>query len=242
MVGVRSIIATGHYLFLYPFLLLTVGAGYQAASARGRHLFWLFSFLVACETATVYPDVLSFFNSAASAVPRRAGDGLRILFRIGDRGFRFWPAGCAVTLSIRFFWPTRARAIRASTAFPIRMFYRKRLFPPPIMETFSPNGRAAFTSRWEQKSCSRNKPGMGWLEAHRRPVACLGGSVLVFNLTGDAEALRWLSAFYAETNRPRRLCRRSGGVQLGSEAQRHPGAKGINQNIHRRSMPPATNV
>ncbi len=61
-------------------------------------------------------------------------------------------------------------------------------------------------------------PYFTWIQANRRPIAVVGQTFMVYDLSKDREAFEWMSAVYRQTNRPaleRLSLERAKGIRAG---------------------------
>jgi hypothetical protein len=159
-----------HVLPVYPLLYLFVA--WQLARPR---LAWVLGALMICaavETAAVHPDYLSFFNIAAGGAPNGARflvdsniDWGQDVYRLAD-------------------W-LKANAAGRPYAIRLQGFHYKAMLSAlgldPQSRDAPPHGRL-LCIEWNSMTFDGQLP---WLSAHR-PIARIGDSILVYDLTGPA--------------------------------------------------------
>ncbi len=201
MVSTRSIIATGQYFFLYPFLAVTAAAvaSVQEFPVRLASKVLVGSMILSC--LWVHPGYLSYFNILAGGSSH------------GDRWLsdsdQDWGQGLPALAD----WIKREKLSQIllgySGAGDPRVYgiaYQDVISPALITATY----RGEIFAQWPGRlvlvlSCKvaqTESALLGWLLKNREPVAKVGNTFLVYDLTHDKEALDWLSWFYRFTRRP----------------------------------------
>jgi len=203
MLGVRSIIASGHYLFIYPLLAMAVGASFSDVSItrRVRGVWIAVLLLMGAETLITHPHHLAYMSPLVGGTSQGYrwlsdsdqdwGQGLPLLAQ--------WLRKEKVDQVLLAYSGTgdpRVYGIRYQNVFSpalVSQEYRGEIFP-------SWNGRILLAL--STKVAQSEPAAFQWLLQNRKPFFGAGPTFLLFDLTQDSEARVWLAAFYRETGRP----------------------------------------
>lgn len=199
MVIVRSIIATGQYFFVYPFLCWLCAAGFNASGLWLRRILVIFGLWSFFDGAAVRNDPLAYFN---------------LLVGGPEQGWRYladsdqdWGQGLPLLAK---WMKTRQMPhvlLAYSGAGDPRMYgihYQDVISPALITEHY----RGETFDSWPggvhlavgTKVLQSEPYWLGWLRK-RTPTSRLGGSIFIYDLTHDPEALARTVHLYEATGR-----------------------------------------
>jgi len=203
MIGVRSIIASGHYLFVYPLLAMAIGAAFSPSVLnRAIKGILLFVFLLMTgETLAVHPNHLAYMTPLV-------GGSLQGYRWLSDSD-QDWGQG----LPLLGAWLRREQIAQVLLAYSgsgdPRVYgiqYQDVFCPAVISGEYRGEVFPAWPGRMILAISSKviqSEPGaFEWLMKNRRPQFSAGPTFLIFDLTQDGQARAWLADFYRQTGRP----------------------------------------
>jgi hypothetical protein len=203
MLGVRSIIASGHYLFVFPFLLWVCAAGYAAWREDPTHrriAVFVVAVFLSAESFSAWSSPLAFTNISVGGT---------------NQGWKYmadsdqdWGQGLPVLAA----WLRREKIQQVFLAY--AGAGDPRLYSIRYQDVFSPalvskEYRGEIFKSWPDRmilalgtKVAQSEPAaFAWILQNRKPTFPAGPTFLIFDLTRDPEARQWLSAFYRATGR-----------------------------------------
>jgi 4-amino-4-deoxy-L-arabinose transferase-like glycosyltransferase len=202
MTTVHSVIATAHYFILWPVACLL--AGVCAADAESRPARWgvvVLLVLLATLSGRVHPNHLAYFNEIIGG---------------SSQGYR-WLADSDQDWGQAL--PSLARYLRARASPHLILAYSgagdprayglayQDLFSPAVVsgefrgETIPSDGQSIYLAL-ATKVIQSEPEAMDWALKNLKSQAMPGYCFLVYDITREAEAYRWMAGLYEATRRP----------------------------------------
>ncbi len=195
-------VTTSHLFWFHPFACLAIGSLLDsAAGVKWRSWMIILAVVMAGECFWVHPHYLSYFNALVGG----SSHGYHWL----DDSDQDWGQGL----------PALASWMRQENLTQVLLGYAgagdPRVYGIPYQDVLSPAlvtavYRGVIFPEWRGRVClalgtkvvQTERPLLEWLLLRRKPTKIVGHTFLIYDLTGDREALEWLIWFYKFTRRP----------------------------------------